>query len=267
MKSRILIAVLLAVTATDAAQAQQRSSTTMGGLMLSAWGGGAAFSDLQRFSAEARWQLPTGETESRAFARRLSAETSPVMGVGAAYWFSRHWAVRAQAGFSPTRLEITVQENEVPHIPGETPMDASGRFGSMHIWSLDGQVLYRLPTTPGGRVAPYALAGLGMLRYSSSGNDPLPPEAEPAFSRESTRSKAAGVVGLGVLVPLHRHNYALSFELTDHIARTPFTSGTAAELQDGAVTVLTAQRTAPNIERVRMTNHVSLLVGVSWLHR
>ena len=86
MKARIFFGFALVLSIAGTAQAQERTPTTMGGLVLSAWAGGTAFSDLQRFSAEAQWQLPTGELQSRALDRRLSAETSAVIGIAAAYW-------------------------------------------------------------------------------------------------------------------------------------------------------------------------------------
>ena len=265
MRVRNFIGFALVLGIAGMAQAQDRKPNTMGGLVLSAWGGGTAFSDLQRFSAEARWQLPTGEFQSRALDRRLSAVTAPMIGIAAAYWWSPRWGMRTQLGYSPSRFDVTVPEDEMPRVQTQATKTDESHFRSLGIMSIDAQLLYRLPVTPGGRVAPYALAGVGMLRYSTTGNDPLPPEAQPAFSSRSSRNKPAGVFGLGVLVPLQREHYALSFELTDHIARTPFTRSAAALLQEGPLTVLTSQRTAPADDRVSMTNHVSLLVGFSWL--
>jgi hypothetical protein len=267
MKARIFIGFALVLCIAGNARAQERKPGTMGGLVLSAWGGGAAFSDLQRFSAEARWQLPTGELQSRALDRRLSAITSPVIGIALAYWWSPNWGIRTQLGYSPSRFDVSTPEDEMPRVEAQTTNPEESRFRSLGIMSVDAQLLYRLPFTPGDRVAPYALAGVGMLRYSTSGRDPLPPEAQPAFLTQSSRDKPAGVFGLGVLVPLQREHFALSFELTDHIARTPFTRSFAAQLLDGPVTVLSSQRTAPRDNRVNMTNHVSLLVGFSWLMR
>jgi hypothetical protein len=144
--------------------------------------------------------------QEREFARRLSAETSPAFGIGVAYWFSPSWGVRAQAGVSPTRLEISVHEDDAARIPSDSSIETDGKFRSLRVSSLDAQVLYRLPTTPGGRVAAYALAGIGALRYAPSGDEPLPPEAQPTFAGTATRTRTAVVLGLGVLVPMQVRN-------------------------------------------------------------
>src|SRR5262245_11318912 len=99
MRVRNFMGFALVLSVTGMAHAQERKPTTMGGVVLSAWGGGTAFSDLQRFSAEARWQLPTGEFQSRPLNRRLSAVTAPVIGIAAAYWLSPSWGVRTQLGY------------------------------------------------------------------------------------------------------------------------------------------------------------------------
>jgi hypothetical protein len=267
IKSGFALAVVCATALVWPVSAQEKLPTQMGGLVLSAWGGGAAFSDLQRFAAEARWQMPGGEFREQGFARRLTAETSPSFGVGVAYWFSQRWGVRVQAGMSPSRLEITVPEDEVARIPADSSLKSAEKLRSLQVSSLDAQVLYRLPFTPGGLVAPYALAGVGALRWAASGNEPMPPEALQAFAENGSRTRTAAVLGLGVLIPMQRHNYALSFELTDHLALTPFTRGTSAELQEGKVTVLTSRNAPPAEGRVHITNQVRILVGVALLVR
>ena len=267
MNSRFPLAVVCATVFAWPVSAQEKPPTQMGGLVLSAWGGGAAFSDLQRFAAEARWQLPGGEFREQEFARRLTAETSPAFGVGVAYWFSPRWGIRAQAGMSPSRLEITVPDDEVSRFPADSSMEGAGKLRSLQVSSLDAQVLYRLPVTPGGLITPYALAGVGALRWAASGNEPIPPEAQQAFAGRGSRTRTAAVLGLGVLIPMHRHNYALSFELTDHLALTPFTNGTSTELQEGSVTVLTKRSAPPAEGHVRVTNQVRILVGVALLVR
>src|SRR5688572_10194367 len=245
----------------------QKPAVEMGGLVLTGSAGGAAFSDLQRTPARAHWLTATGVIESRDFERRLSPATSVAFAASAAYWLNARWGVRVGAGWAPSRLEVTVSERETAAIPADTMVEGE-RLSKLSVWVNDAALILRLPFTPRGRVAPYAFIGGGALQYSARGPDPLPPEAESSFADGAAPRRVAAVLGVAAMVPLQRRNLAFSFELTDHIARTPIGESAGGEMEDATVRVtLTSDETPSSNGRVKTTSHIRLLVGLSWFPR
>ena len=62
-----------------------------------------------------------------------------------------------------------------------------------------------------------------MVRYAAPGKaEALPPEARADFA-SGARTRPAVVVGVGAVVPLQREGLLLTFELTNHIVRSPLT--------------------------------------------
>jgi hypothetical protein len=246
---------------------QHHPLTRMGGLMLGAYGGGAAYSDLQRSEARAELLQPPGG--SVGFTRRLSPETSAVVAIAGGYWFSESWGFRLRGGFSPTRFTVSVSEREAAEIPTDTTLVPRAPFVRLTIWTFDATALFRIPVTPRGRVAPYALAGGGVLRYIAGEKGPVPPETRNVFDNGTNITRGAGVLGLGAIVPLQRRNLALTFELTDHIGSTPVkrpAAGTLAEGQNLRI-VTSATNDPAGGGRVSLTHNLGLLLGLTWLVR
>lgn len=265
-RSVVLLTVLAVVMAGGTAVDAQQPLTRMGGVILSAFAGGAAFTDLQRSEARAeRLQPPTNPIE---FTRRLSPETSPALALAAGYWFNESLGLRLHAGVALTRFEIGVSERDEAMIPADTALMPRAPFERLSIWSYDATVLIRAPITPRGRIAPYGLIGGGVLRYSPSGSASLPPEAATAFAGGSTLTRGAVVLGLGAIVPLQRNNLGLTFELTDHLSRTPVERTAPGLLAEGESIRIVSSETNPGGKgRVATTNSVRLLIGVSLLLR
>src|SRR5688500_20232485 len=99
MNGNVVIAALAGLFLAVGQTVGRTSPTRLGGLLVSVFVGGSANSDLQRSEARAEWLAPNG-LESRQFARRLTAETSGVIGLNAAYWINPHWGIRTQAAFT-----------------------------------------------------------------------------------------------------------------------------------------------------------------------
>ena len=221
-----LLLGVLTLSLTRPAHAQLNPQTRLSGFYVSLFSGGAAHSD---------WQ--------RSFARRLAPATAVSFGVAAGHWITPSWGWRAQAGFIPTRFEVILNQRAAVDLPVEALLADSARYSNLRIWTSDLQLVFRIPVTPGGRVAPYAFAGGGVIRYEAAGNEPLPPEAEPAFDR-GRPTEVRTVFGLGALVPLERRGLRLNFELSDRLVRTPVRG-----------------------EEVQLANHVQLLIGFTWFTR
>ena len=259
------VCVLFGLAASSATA--QQPLTRMGGLVLSAYSGGAAHTDLQRSTARVNFSLAGLSTE-RSYTRRLSPSTSPTFGVAVGYWPTRRWGFRAQAGFTPSRFEVTVSDREKAGLPADSAVLGTARYAGLRIWSYDVNLLFRAPFTPRGRVAPYGIVGAGLVRYQPGRDETIPPDALETFGDGRQPTRIAALIGAGALVPLQRSNLALAFELTDHIVRTPVAAGAGSQLFDSGVRLtLDPPRESPAAGRVLMTNHLRLLVGGSWLAR
>ena len=269
MKSsfRALVVVGLAtLSSAMAVVAQDHPRTRLKGLYISALSGGAAHSDLQRSDARAEW-VETGGLEQRDFSRRLSPATALAVGGAAGYWVTPWWGVRLQGTLIPSRFEVSVSQREKAQLPEDSLLMGSDRFSDLRIWTADLQFTFRAPFTPRGRVAPYGFLGAGMVRYDALNNQPLPPEAESSFSGRPP-TKASAVFGIGALVPLQRRGLALSFELSDHVVRTPVEEAAGSAADASGVRLFTHQSAeADGAARVRLTSHIQLLIGVTLFQR
>lgn len=182
-------------------------------LTVSAWVGGAAYTDFRQGEARFGGSRAVGDSD-----RRLSAETSVAFSAAAGYWPSSWWGMRIHGSYSPTRFELVVAE------PGQQalPVAAAGepRLARLDVWLYDVDVVFRAPVVL-GRVAPYGVIGAGRVEYRAHASDgEIPAEARTAFAG-GAHGVWAGMVGLGALIPLDDRELMLSFEVTDHISRTP----------------------------------------------
>lgn len=192
-------------------------------LTLTALAGGAAYTSFLRVDA-------TTDADEH-----ITARTSLAVAGALAYWPSSAWGVRVHGGWAPTRFE---REQRGGSEPGSRP-DSAG--AALTIWTADLDVLIRLPLGL-GRLATYGLIGGGVVRYAAAGDGLLPVEARVDFAEGST-TRAALVVGAGGLIPLQRNHLVLTFELTDHLTRSPVAG--------------------PEGQEDRLTSNVRLLVGLT----
>lgn len=226
-----LIAAAWLLSAPAETAGQRRLNTRFQGWVLTGWGGGAAFTDLQRAPLE------VGE-RSGSRVQRLMVDASPSVGVALGYWAKPSWGVRVQSGVALTRYSLLV-----PGEPNHAMVDSGGP--NLWIWSHDANLLVRAPVTPGGRIVPYGIAGGGVLFYKAAEDQRAGP-----FEFARTTYRPAFLLGLGAMVPLEQGGTALSFELLDHIARTPVEAPGGGE---------------PATGHVRWANHLRLTVGISVL--
>ncbi len=177
--------------------------------MLSVFAGGAVFSDFQR---GAPVPVPFAD-DGATVHRRVSASPSAAVAAGVGYWLSDGVAVRAMASLAPSRFEVRPAElAEQPY--GGTPV----QYAQLGIWLLDVDLLVRIPLRY--RAKPYGIVGLGAVTYAARPvpDAPIPAGAPAAFGRRAI-TRPAGVLGAGVLVPVH--GFALDFQVTDHVAPAP----------------------------------------------
>jgi len=221
--------------------------------------GGMAFSDFERSQARPESGTPPAD----AFSRRISARTSMSIGGWASYWISETWAVRAGLSYVPSTF--TVWNEDAAARSNESLLAGDGEeatYASLGVWLANAVVVFRFPRSF-GRVAPYGLAGAGVVRYHAGRDADLPPEAEPQFAGGDLQN-VAGVFGIGATIPLQRRNLLLSFELTNHLARSPLQGpdGNGTFELGGELMQLTEGGGAGDVE-VGLTSHVRLAVGLT----
>jgi opacity protein-like surface antigen len=259
MKRILLCILLLAAPAASPAAGQAVSAEPLlqpGSWIVSAEFGGAAFSDFQRALA----QPPAGSFDVPKFERRISAGTSSTIGGSVTRWISKGAAVRGGVAYTPSRF--TVWNDEF----GQRALDAHGDgqtqpSAKLAIWHASGTLVFRLPLHF-GRVLPYGIAGAGAVHYRVVDDSEIPPEARRRFADGHWTAPAA-VFGLGTTLPLQRNNLLMTFELTNHIVRTPLNDeGTGEWFEISGVPLqLTHERTAR--DAIGLTSNLRLTLGLS----
>jgi hypothetical protein len=144
--------------------------------------------------------------------------------------------------------------------PGASSTETS--YASLGIWMANASAVVRFPHSF-GRVAPYGIAGVGLIRYRASGDAEVPPEAREAFADGEWQS-AAGMFGVGAAIPLQRGNMLMTFELTNHLSRSPLSGGSAGEVFEVNGTLMEIDDADGSHENeVGLTSHVRLAFGLT----
>jgi hypothetical protein len=209
-------------------------------------GGGAAFSAFQRGQALA------GSTE---FDRRLSAQTTVAVSGTVTWWLARHWGARLHGSYSPSRFVL----NEAEQLSGRVSAEAS--LARLGVFMADFDILFRAPIV-WGRVAPYGLVGAGAVEYRADPalREPIPAEAATSFE-SGTRRRFAGVFGVGARIPLDDHAFHLTFELTNHLTRSPVDSPVRGMTREGVY--LDPDGWGTEDDGAGLTSNVRLMIGLA----
>lgn len=256
----IACATLLAAVLSPPANAQDPAErwSRAGTWTLTAELGGAAFSDFQRGRAR-----PVDESvELGEFERRVSGRTSTTVGARATYWLFDGWGVRVGAAFVPSGFSVW-NEEAAQRVLDERGTGEPAVYAPLRIWMADLAAVFRLPRVF-GRVAPYGVAGGGVVRYGAGYEAELPPEARSRFAG-GVRTGAAAVVGVGGAIPLQRRSLLLSFEITNHMTRTPLDdTGAGERFELGGVPLqLVTEPERGGTDGVGLTSNLRLVVGLT----
>jgi hypothetical protein len=231
--------------------------------LLSAHVGGAAFTDFQR--AQAR-PVPGADVDRTGYAgdfeRRISATTSVAFVAGATYWGGTSWGVRLAGAYVPTRFSVHTREQALRVLAAD-PESGEPRYASLGISMADVAIVFRFPHSL-GRIVPYGVAGVGVVHYRVRGDEDLPAEARAGFA-DGGRTSPAAVFGLGAVLPLQRNNLLLSFELTNHLARTPLDDAGRGEPFDvgGVPMQLADDGPSADTDGIGMASNLRLSVGLT----
>ena len=230
-----------------------------GTFMLTVEVGGAAFSDFERTQARPL----DGGLELGDFARRVSARTAGSAGAWASYWIRDGLAVRAGISFVPSSFTVWNEDIARAALESLQPAEADPTYASLSIWMANLSGVFRFPHSF-GRVTPYGIVGAGVVRYHASGDAAMPPEARGRFA-SGGRQTGAGVIGIGAAIPLQRRNLLMTFELTNHIARTPLGNDSAGEMFElgGVAMQIDPDDISSGEGDVSMTSHVRLALGLT----
>jgi hypothetical protein len=231
-----------------------------GTVMLTLQAGGAAFTDFQRATVHAS----SADMQPSQFQRRVGARTTASFGGWAALWLSNEWGVRVGASYAPSSFAVR-NDPSAQRFLDERATGSAGTptdYAGLRVLHADASVLFRFPVKL-GRLAPYGLAGGGIVRYWQAGGGEVPPEAGNRFT-DGWHAPAA-VVGLGTAIALQKGDLMLVFELTDHISRTPLNDVGAGEWFEvsGVRLQLEPDATRADTDGVGITNTVRLAVGLS----
>lgn len=230
-----------------------------GTFMLTVEVGGAAFSDFERTRARPL----DGSLELGDFSRRVSARTAGSAGAWASYWIRDGWGVRAGVSFVPSSFTVWNEDIARAALESMRPAEADPTYASLSIWMANLSGVFRFPRSF-GRVAPYGIVGAGLIRYHASKDAAMPPEARGHFASGDWQT-GAGVIGVGAAIPLQRRNLLMSFELTNHISRTPLGNESAGEMFElgGVAMQIDPDDGSSGDGDVGMTSHVRLALGLT----
>lgn len=263
MKRTVSCAGVLLVLASGPVSAQSAVSAEpwfeAGTVMTTLEIGGVAFSDFARSRARpVSGTVPLGD-----FTRRISARTAASVGGWVGWWFRRGVGVRAGASYAPSSFTVWNDEN------AQRALDEMGNdapppeYASMRVLMANASMMFRFPHSF-GRVVPYGIIGGGVVRYAASDTAAMPPEARRRFAGGEWVTGAL-MFGVGATIPLQRRNLLMSFELTNHMARTPLADGAAAQVfeMSGIPVEIGSAGSDAGEEDVSMTNHVRLAIGLT----
>jgi hypothetical protein len=257
MKS-LCTTILLCVTATTGAAQPPSAEPWLrrGTWLVTVEFGGAAFSDFQRTLATPA----AGVGDVPKLERRISASTTATLGASVEYWMSDGVAVRTSLSFAPARFRVwnDAEGQRALARHGNAEAAAAAALG---VWFADAALAFRLPLHL-SRVVPYGLVGGGAVHYRVRDHAALPPEARRRFA-DGDWTGPAGVIGIGATLPLQRNNLLMSFELTNHIARTPLDDEGAGEWFEVAGLPFQIGQGDGSADAIALTNNLRLTLGLT----
>jgi hypothetical protein len=224
--------------------------------MLSAEVGGAAFTDFQRARAQ-----PMAGDDLPGFRRRVSAGTTATVGASVSYWLLDGWGLRGSLSYSPTRFSVW-NEAHAQHVFDQFGTEDETTYARLGSWTASTTAVFRFPFSI-GRVVPYGMVGAGVVHYRLADREEVPAEARQKFS-DGQWSGAAAVFGIGSAIPLQRYGLLMTFELTNHLARTPLDDeGVGEWFEFGGTHMQIEHDPARGNDGVVTTNNLRLTLGLT----
>lgn len=245
------------VTAPAAAQVTAEPWFRGGTFMFTVEAGGAAFTDFERTQAR---PVVAGD-DMGGFSRRVSAQTAGSVGAWVGYWIVNGWGVRAGMSYVPTSFTVWNDESMQQALDALAPDERDPSYASLDVWMANVSTVFRFPRSF-GRVTPYGMVGAGIIRYTPTGEAAMPPEARSRFENGQWQT-AAAMFGVGAAIPLQKRNLLMSFELTNHVARSPLGDGGGETFELAGIPMQLDDGDASGTDEVGVTSHFRLALGLT----
>lgn len=226
--------------------------------------GGAAFTSLRNQEVRA---IPIPDSEdSRSFERAITAASTLSLTVMAAYRISEAWRLRAGFSFAPSYFTIRMEDRDREFLEAAGYPPDVARYADLDIWLTEASALRRIGVGISA-VQPYALAGIGAIRYQDRGSpeDSVPAGVRGSLAPGDGTTRLAAVLGAGAEIRLQR-TLGLHFELSNHVTTQFLRTGEPDAAQFDGVELLTdpVGSDAELGGDVRFVNHLRFVAGVSF---
>lgn len=224
--------------------------------------GGAAFTAFRNQEVRA---IPDAE-DPRSFERAITAASTISLTLMGAYRISEAWRLRAGFSFAPSYFTIRMEERDREFLEAAGYPSVVARYADLDIWLTEASALRRIGVGISA-VQPYALAGIGAIRYQDRGSaeDSVPGGVRGSLAPGDGTTRLAAVVGAGAEIRLQR-TLGLHFELSNHVT-TQFLRTAEPDVADFDGVVLLTDPTGSDAELggdVRFVNHLRFMAGVSF---
>lgn len=224
--------------------------------------GGAAFTSLRNQEVRA---IPDAE-DSRSFERAITAASTISLTLMSAYRISEAWRLRAGFSFAPSYFTIRMEERDREFIEDAGYPPDVARYADLDIWLTEASALRRIGVGISA-VQPYALAGIGAIRYQGRGaaEDSVPAGVRRSLGPGDGTTRLAAVLGAGAEIRLQR-TLGLHFELSNHVTTQFLRTGEPDLAEFDGVDLLTdpVGSDAELGGDVRFVNHLRFVAGVSF---
>lgn len=249
-------AALGALIAVPAALAAQEDDEGRVALMITMHAGGTAFTRMQNITVE----VP-GSTQG-TYAGSLAASTAATLGADLTVWFRPWLGARLHMVYAPSNFELRLTEEDREEVLGTEADYRSLNYSDLSLFSLTGAIVLALPIQS-SHVAPYALLGMGGALLSA--DDRGAQNLETAFEGNAAAAGLVAVAGAGLKIPLNTGRVSLSFEITDHVMRSPIPVHDDRVLLDTSdLRVVNRQHPSAVEDDARYMHSVGIAAGVSF---
>ncbi|HUF12211.1 MAG TPA: hypothetical protein VMN78_03850 [Longimicrobiales bacterium] len=258
MRARAARAAALAATLVTlpAALAAQDDSGRRVALMVTVHAGGTAFTRMQNITVDAPG------SEQGTYAGSLAASTAASLGADLTVWFGPWLGARLHMLYAPSNFELRLTEEDREEVLGVEADYRSLDYSDLSLFALTGAVVLALPIRS-AQVAPYALLGMGGALLSA--DDRGAQNLNTAFEGNPASASLIGVAGVGIKIPLNAGRVSISFEITDHVMRSPIPEHDDRVLLETAeLSVVNRQHPMAAEDDARYMHSVGIAAGLSF---
>lgn len=256
MRARAAAALAVALLAGTTDARAQTDVARPFALSVTVHAGGTAFTRMQNITVEAAGLLQP------SYPGEIAASTAATLGADMTLWFRPWLGARIHFLYAPSNFELRLTEEDREEVLGEASSYESLDYSDLSLFMMTGAVVLALPIRS-AHVAPYALLGLGGALFSADRRGAQGLDA--AFDGYATAMQGVAVAGIGLKIPLNAGRVSLSFEITDHVMRTPIPEHDDRVLLDtGTLRAINQQHPLAVEDDARYMHSVGIAAGLSF---